>query len=163
MRECGRCAFAGGRGALQWLHGGSRRIRPIFHSAIAMTVAARTCTASSLVEMSSGPARWWADLPAADGGSGLHPTPHELLDAALAACTVLTVQRYARRRHYPLEGVQAQVSREPAGTVYRLRRRLELAGPLAAAQRADLLRVADACPVHQALAGSFEVLTELVG
>lgn len=128
-----------------------------------MTVAARTCTASSLVEISSGPARWWADLAASDGGSGLHPTPHELLDSALAACTVLTVQLYARRRDYPLEGVQAQVTREQAGTVYRMRRRLELAGPLTATQRADLLRVANACPVHKALAGSFEVQTELVG
>lgn len=127
-----------------------------------MTTAARSCPHSTLVEIATGPVRWWADLAPSDGGSGLHPTPHELLDSALAACTVLTLKLYARRKNIPLEGVQAQVSREPGGAVQRMKRRLELAGPLTAGQRKDLLRVANACPIHQALAGSFEVQTELV-
>lgn len=128
-----------------------------------MPIAARTCRNSTLVEIASGPARWWADLSPADGGSGLHPTPHGLLDSALAACTVLTVKLYAKHRDIPLDGVQAQVSSEPDGPAYRMNRRLELTGPLTAGQRQDLLRVANACPIHQALAGSVEVRTQLVG
>jgi putative redox protein len=43
-----------------------------------------------------------------------------------------------------------------------MRRRLEVTGPLTDEQRRDLLRVANACPIHKALSGTFEVATELV-
>lgn len=128
-----------------------------------MTIAARTRTDSTLVEISSGSAKWLGDLAEPQGGSGLHPTPHDLLDSALAACTVLTVRLYATRKQYPLETAQAQVEREQSGTVYRMRRRLELTGPLSEAQRNDILRVANACPIHKALSGTFEIQTNLIG
>ena len=54
------------------------------------------------------------------------------------------------------------MEREQEGTVYRMQRRLELSGPLSEEQRRDLLRVANACPIHKALSGTFEVRTQLV-
>jgi putative redox protein len=126
-----------------------------------MTTSARTCTGSTMVQIASGAAHWSADLAPSLGGSGLHPTPHDLLDSALAACTVLTVQLYAKRKNLPVEQVQAEVEREQEGSIYRMRRRLQLTGPLSQEQRSDLLRVANACPIHKALAGTFEVATEL--
>jgi len=127
-----------------------------------MTITARTSTGSTLVDITSGSAQWWADLAVTAGGTGLHPTPHDLLDSALAACTVLTIRLYASRKNYPIEAVQVQVERDQTGATYRMHRRVEIAGPLTDQQRSDILRVANACPVHKTLTGTLEIDTTLV-
>ena len=56
----------------------------------------------------------------------------------------------------------------PAGIVhdeddstYRMDRRITLGGPLSQQQKDDLLRVANACPLHKALHKKFEITTAL--
>ncbi|MBS1210264.1 MAG: OsmC-like protein [Proteobacteria bacterium] len=105
---------------------------------------------------------WFADIDQTAGGAGKHPSPHELLDSALGACTALTIQLYAKRKGYPLTGVQVEVDREVAAGVYRLRSRIHLQGELDATIREDLLRVAHKCPIHKALSGQFVIDSELV-
>ena len=105
------------------------------------------------------------DEPEANGGEDLGPTPHEVYDSALGACKALTLVWYARRKQIPLEDVQVSVERddsqERAG-LYRLQVRLTLGGPLTDAQREELLRVADKCPVHKLMTqGRTEVSTTL--
>lgn len=101
------------------------------------------------------------DEPPANGGEDTGPTPHDLYDSALGACKALTVLWYARRKQIPLEDVQASVARDDAderrGT-YRLRVTLALGGPLSAAQRQELLTVAEKCPVHRLMT---QVTTEI--
>jgi putative redox protein len=128
-----------------------------------MTLIAEWTAASGSTEarIAGGTARWRADLEAASGGKGEAPSPHDLLDSALAACTVLTLQLYAQRKAYPLEVARAEVAHEEDRTDYKLTRRLTLEGPLDDAQRQDLLRVANACPIHKALAKKFAVETTL--
>jgi putative redox protein len=106
-----------------------------------------------------------ADEPAVDSGDDLGPTPYELLTAALGACTAMTIQLYARRKGYPLHEVAVEVEHDrvhakdcadcpempPGSIVQRYQRKIVLRGPLDDAQRADLLRVAQKCPVHQTL------------
>jgi putative redox protein len=108
-----------------------------------------------------GTARWRADLESAAGGNGEAPSPHDLLDSALAACTVLTLQVYAKRKGYPLTMARAEVTHEEDRTDYKLTRRLTLEGTLDDAQRQDLLRVANACPIHKALHKRFAIETTL--
>ena len=108
-----------------------------------------------------GTARWRADLESASGGKGEAPSPHDLLDSALAACTVLTLQVYAKRKGYPLALARAEVTHEEDRTDYKLARRLTLEGTLDEAQRQDLLRVANACPIHKALGKRFAIDTTL--
>jgi putative redox protein len=124
-------------------------------------VTGRTLAGSTRVELAAGSARWHADLSVGSGGGGQDPDPHELLDSALAACTMLTLQLYAKRKAYPLESVQVRIEREEGGGTYRMQRHVTVSGALSEQQRADLLRVANVCPIHKALHNKFEIETDL--
>jgi len=102
-----------------------------------------------------------SDLSVEEGGGGSGPNPHDLYDAALGACTALTVLWYAKRKNIPLEGTEVSVERdasqERAG-IYRLSAALTLTGDLSATQREELLRAAQKCPIHKLMT---EVTTEI--
>jgi putative redox protein len=90
-----------------------------------------------------------------------------LYDAALGACKALTVLWYAKRKKIDLQDIAVQVERdntdERQGT-YRLAATLTLAGNLTEAQRAELLAVADKCPVHRLMTQvTTEISTRLAG
>jgi putative redox protein len=110
--------------------------------------------------------RFPVDELAAVGGEDSGPTPHDLYDAALAACKALTVLWYANRKRIPVEDIEVSVERddteERQGT-YRLHATLALAGPLSAAQREELRNVAGKCPVHRLMTQvTTEITTDLV-
>jgi putative redox protein len=113
-----------------------------------------------------------ADEPAAVGGSGLGLSPYQLLSAALAACTSMTIRLYARRKGLALDHVAVDVTHDrihaadcadcetKEGRIDRFRRVVRLSGALTEAERARLLEIADRCPVHRTLDG--EALIETV-
>jgi uncharacterized OsmC-like protein/pimeloyl-ACP methyl ester carboxylesterase len=119
-----------------------------------------------------------ADEPAVLGGTETGPTPYDLLAAALAACTTMTLQMYAARKGWPLEVAHVEVrhskvhledsERDAAGStppakIDRFERELMLIGNLSEEQRARLLEIAERCPVHRTLTeGPPEVRTRLV-
>jgi putative redox protein len=91
------------------------------------------------------------------GGAGAAPEPHDLFDAALGACQALTLALYAKQRGLPLEGLDVQLSRDDSQErqgVYRLDVELTLHGALDDAQRQQLLRIADKCPIHKLMTSS---------
>ncbi len=106
-----------------------------------------------------------ADEPVAVGGSDGGPAPFDLLSAALASCTSMTVQLYARRKQWPLEQAITRVSHSRIGSPARdqFSRELELIGPLDAEQRLRLLEIAERCPVHRTLTSASEVATTVRG
>ena len=93
-----------------------------------------------------------ADVPVSVGGSGSAPGPHDLFDASLAACKALTLTLYARRKGWPLDHVDVALTRdasaEQAGS-YRLDVALTLHGALDDTMRAQLLSIAERCPIHK--------------
>jgi len=121
----------------------------------------RADSGASAAQISFDKAAIAVDLDAAAGGTGL-PSPHELLDAALAACTTLTLQLYIKRKGWAIEQLRVEVSH--AKTVqggYQMTRRVHVLGTLDAEQQAALLRIADACPVHKTLVGEIAIATRL--
>src|SRR5271169_3689653 len=125
-------------------------------------------------QIEAGAQSWVADEPTAVGGTGLGPTPYDLLLGALGACTSMTLRLYADRHKWPLEGVtvrlrHSRVHRDDCvnceskdASIERVERTVELQGPLNEEQRTRLLEIAERCPVHQTLRGNLQVQTRLV-
>ena len=92
------------------------------------------------------------DASLAEGGDDAGPSPHDLYDAALAACKAVTVMWYARKKAIPVEQIHTLVDRddsqERAGS-YRLTARLQISGALTDGQLQELATVAGKCPVHK--------------
>src|SRR6185369_17348749 len=101
--------------------------------------------------ISIGPHQLVADLPADEGGQDAGPSAHELLLAALGACTAMTVQWAAQHRGLALKHVDVQLtqSRTPNGHLFR--RLLTITGDLDDAARAHLQHAAESCPVARTL------------
>jgi putative redox protein len=92
-----------------------------------------------------GPHRLLTDVTPEFGGEGSGPEPHDLLAAALAACTTLTVSLYARRKGWQLDEVQVTI---------------RYLGPLTDEEKQRLTDIANKCPVHKTLSGQIQITTE---
>lgn len=136
-----------------------------------MTIEARLNRApgspTALTSLTNGRHAWTADMGKALGGGDLAPDPHDLLDSALAACTVLTLELYIRRKQMAVTSLQVFVEhvedKNAAGqTCYRMERRLRIEGALTTEERQRLLELAGKCPIHKVLEGEVRVHTELL-
>jgi len=103
-----------------------------------------------------------ADEPVANGGQDKGFSPKELLASALGACTCATVRMYADRKAWNLETVEAAIELIDEAGQTKLIRKLQLTGNLTEEQRARLLTVANACPVHKILTNTIVIETVLV-
>jgi len=124
-------------------------------------------------EISAGPHTYFADEPASAGGDDSGPDPYELMLSALGACTSMTLLMYARRKKWPLEGVEVRVSHhrdyardcqecdERPMQIDHIERLIALRGDLDDTQRQRLLEIAEKCPVHRTLTGTIQISDQL--
>jgi putative redox protein len=105
-----------------------------------------------------------ADEPVEAGGLGLGLTPTELLCAALAACTTMTLRMYCTRKQWDLQFIRTDVTQAPRNaqsSQARFERTIHLDGALNKEQMVKLLAIANRCPVHVTLEAGSQIGTQL--
>ncbi|MEM8927203.1 MAG: bifunctional alpha/beta hydrolase/OsmC family protein [Bacteroidota bacterium] len=114
-----------------------------------------------------------ADEPEGFGGNDFGPSPYELVSAGLSACTVMTLQMYAKRKGWPLKNVEVHTSygkdhaedcencEDTSAKIDTFHRELKMTGNLDQKQRERLVQIADKCPVHKTLHSETQVITTL--
>lgn len=128
-----------------------------------MKVSVESASPDFLENVSAGRHELQADEPLSGGGQDTAPTPYELLLSALGACKVITLRMYAKRKGWPLQGVQINLSHEKVhaedsancasggSLIDQIDVEIKLQGELSAEQRGILLGIAEKCPIHRTL------------
>jgi uncharacterized OsmC-like protein len=136
-------------------------------------VAAKTLAGGFRTELNVAGHPLVADEPKSAGGTAEGPTPYDLLSAALASCTTMTLMMYARHKGIDLEAVTVRVRHDKihakdcedcetaGGRIDEFVRELAIDGALTDEQRDRMVEIADRCPVHRTLHSEIKIRTVL--
>lgn len=115
-----------------------------------------------------------ADEPLEIGGNDFGPSPYEYLNAALAACTVMTLKLYAERKQWNLNEVFIYISHSRKHSddikvevdkpkyLDHISKKLKFVGNLDVSQKERLKEIASRCPVHKTIASEVVFETEII-
>lgn len=106
-----------------------------------------------------------ADEPESLGGTGLGPSPYELLSTGLGSCTAMTIRMYVNHKGWNLEGMEVKVSHRKEDSedgktkVDVFSREIKFFGDFDEKQYERMMIIADKCPVHKTLSASSRIET----
>ncbi|WP_420631061.1 OsmC family protein [Candidatus Leptofilum sp.] len=139
-----------------------------------MTVTARSLK-NLQVEIQASNHAILADEPIRDGGDDAGPSPYDLLLSSLAACKVMTVHLYARRKQWPVETVSLTLNHRKISAdecedcqtqgkakVDIIECEISFDGDLDEAQIKRLADIADRCPIHRTLTSETKIRTAVL-
>lgn len=107
-------------------------------------------------------------------GDDFGPSPYDLLNASLAACTMMTLKMYAQRKNWDLKEVfvyitnskkhsdDLEIETENPGYLDHISKKLKFVGNLDASQQQRLKEIASRCPVHRTLERGVIFDTEII-
>ncbi len=117
----------------------------------------------------------FADEPIAVGGDDTGPNPYDLLLSSLAACKIITVQMYARRKGWDLTGIELKMSTQkihakdcedcesdPNAKVDIIDTEIKFLGELDEEMIERLKNISEKCPVHRTLMSETKIRTKVL-
>jgi putative redox protein len=106
-------------------------------------------------DVKAGDHTFTVDEPVDCGGDDQGPSPQELLAAALASCTAVTIEMYAQRKGWDTSGLTVDCRYTPAerGCPTKFELVLKMPAHLDEEQIERLQVIAAKCPVHRTLEG----------
>ena len=111
------------------------------------------------------------DEPIDYGGNNYGPTPYDLLTAALAECTAMTLHVFAKHKKWDLQEVKVHVDHEKkkveqkeGNTIQQdiITKKIEVLGNLDESQVKRLIEIGDRCPIHKTLHSDLQISSELI-
>lgn len=139
-----------------------------------MSISARSIH-NLQVEVKMGTHTLLADEPVSVGGEDSGPNPYDLLLASLASCKVITVQMYAKRKGWPLEGIELTMGThkihardcedcesDPEARIDIIETEIRFLGDLDQMQLDRLLDISEKCPVHRTLLSETKIRSTLL-
>lgn len=113
------------------------------------------------VTHSNGRHQFFADEPAEKGGKDTAPTPDELLEAALASCTLVTLRMYTNHKQWDIGIINISVSLQREAGKSIITRVLKFEKQITEEQKQRLIQVAKACPVSKTISGDAALIVEI--
>lgn len=104
-----------------------------------------------------------ADEPKEENGQDLGPKPTEYLNAALSACTAITMKMYAERKGWDLREANVEIDfvRDVKNGTTTFSKKIELIGNLDEEQKQRIYEIGAKCPVHRIIEGEVKIESEL--
>ncbi len=104
-----------------------------------------------------------SDAPKNISANSVGPDPHELIYAALGACTSMTMQMYAQRKGMDIQGIEVDVQPVTDASKHNeltlIKRLVKVNGQVNPEAMEMLARVADKCPIHKLLVKAVPIET----
>ncbi|HLO39127.1 MAG TPA: OsmC family protein [Lacibacter sp.] len=111
---------------------------------------------------SNGRHQFYADEPVEKGGMDTAPTPDELLESALASCTLVTLRMYTDHKQWNVGAIDLSVSLKRGEGKTIITRQMKFEHQLSEAQMQRLVQVAKNCPVSKTLSAASELNVEII-
>ena len=114
------------------------------------------------VQIQAGAHAMTSDLLESSGGQNTAPNPHEILEGALAACTIQTMQMYALRKGIEIESLTVEIHIPKEDTETQIHRKIKVSGNFDGDQRNRLFEISKKCPIHKLLESHITITSELL-